>query len=948
MSLRLFISYAHADAPFVDQLEADLQKLGFAPWVDRRGLAGGQKWRRQLQEAMDRAQVVLVVLSPDAVASEYVQIEYGYASDEDKLVIPLYYRPCKVPMELRAIQWIDFQHSYEQGLEALRHVLEERQPPAPSSAAVDSPPEGRTEPVVLKEPAAVTRPVANNLPVQLTPLIGRQQEIAAVSRLLRESQVRLVTLTGPGGIGKTRLALQVATELVEQYADGVFLVALAPVSKAEQVLPAILQTLDISEQSGQAPLSRLKAALKDKHMLVLLDNFEQVSEAAVPLSDLLTACPRLTLLVTSQVLLHLQAEREFSVPPLSLPNPRHLPDLVTLSQYEAVALFIQRAQAVKAEFTVTNANAPAVAEICARLDGLPLAIELAAARVKFFAPQALLARLEQSLALLVGGARDLPIRQQTLHGAIAWSYSLLSPQEQTLFRRLSVFVDGCSLEAAEVVCQATGPLELDLLEGLLSLADKSLLRQEESAEGEPRFGMLQVLRTFGLERVAEAEESEATRQAHAQYYLSLAQQAEPHLKGAEQARWMAQLAQDYENLRTALRFLSERAGQSQPSRSLYAQQALDLSLALQRFWVTHNGYLPEGRAFLRQALASSQELGAERRAAALLAAGNLTWTLGDFEETERLLAESVALYQGLNDKVGYATCLQQLGMTARVRTQHAQARQALQEAAALFDELGEGWKRGQCLTELARIATEAGQYEQARTLLAESLLLYEGLADQQRVAWVRYLQARLLFVSQLDPLHAQQLADSSLSHFRASGDVVSHTYPLGLLGWMQLVQGDLVAARPLLEECLTIYKEETSGEGGDDSDMHLALAQLLALQGEPEAARQLYQHDLALLWQVGAYKEYQARGLEGLAALEARGGAPATAARWWATAQALREAIGVPLYPVDQPAYEQAVAATRRALGEEAFAAAWEQGRTQPLEQVIAAILQRGEEAGKP
>ncbi len=617
--------------------------------------------------------------------------------------------------------------------------------------------------------------------------------------------------------------------MAEQYADGVFLVALAPVSKAEQVLPAILQTLDISEQSGQAPLSRLKAALKDKHMLVLLDNFEQVSEAAVPLSDLLTACPRLTLLVTSQVLLHLQAEREFSVPPLSLPNPRHLPDLVTLSQYAAVALFIQRAQAVKAEFTVTNANAPAVAEICARLDGLPLAIELAAARVKFFAPQALLARLEQSLALLVGGARDLPTRQQTLHGAIAWSYSLLSPQEQTLFRRLSVFVDGCSLEAAEVVCQATGPLELELLEGLLSLADKSLLRQEESAEGEPRFGMLQVLRTFGLERVAEAEESEATRQAHAQYYLSLAKLAEPHLKGAEQARWMAQLAQDYENLRTALRFLLERAGQSQPSRSLYAQQALDLSLALQWFWVTHNGYLPEGLAFLRQALASSQELGAERRAAALLLAGNLAWAVGDFEETERFLAESVALYQGLNDKVGYATCLQQLGTTARVRTQYAQARQQLQEAAALFDELGEGWKRGQCLTDLARIATEAGQYEQARTLLAESLRLYEGLADQQRQAWVRYLQARLLFVSQLDPLHAQQLADSSLSHFRALGNILYSTYPLGLLGWMQVVQGDLVAARPLLEECLTTYKEESAGEGGDDSDMHLALAQLAGL-----------------------------------------------------------------------------------------------------------------------
>jgi predicted ATPase len=664
-------------------------------------------------------------------------------------------------------------------------------------------------------------------------------------------------------------------------------------------------------------------------------------EAAVQIADLLAACPRLKLLVTSRILLHLQAEREFPVPPLSLPNARHLPDLVTLSQYEAVALFIQRAQAVKAEFTVTNANAPAVAEICTRLDGLPLAIELAAARVKFFAPHALLTRLAQGLSVLIGGARDVPARQQTLRGAIAWSYDLLSPEEQALFRRLSVFVDGWTWEAAEVVCQAAGALEADMLEGLLSLVDKSLLRQQESEQGEPRFWMLQLLREFGLEVLTKVGEQEATRQAHAQYYLSLAQQAEPHLKGDEQARWMAQLEQDYENLRTALRFLLERAGQGQPSRSLYAQQALELSLALQWFWVTHEGYVPEGLAFLQQAL--SQELGAERRAAALSAVGNLAWIVGDFEEAERSLAESVALYQQLQDKVGYATCLQRLGMTARVRTQYAQARQELQEAAALFDELGERWKRGQCLTEQARIATEAGQYEQARTLLAESLHIYQALSDGERQAWVRFLQARLFFVSQLDPLHAQQLADSSVSHYRALGNIVKRTYPLGLLGWMQLVQGDLVAARPLLEECLTTYKEG-AGEGGDDSDMRLALAQLVARQGEPEAARQLYQHDLALLWQLGAYKEYQARSLEGLAALEARGGAPATAARWWGTAQALREAIGVPLYPVDQPAYEQAVAATRRALGEEAFASAWEQGRTQPLEQVIEEALKMGDE----
>ena len=603
MSLRLFISYAHADAPFVDQLEADLQKLGFAPWVDRRGLAGGQKWRRQLQEAMDRAQVVLVVLSPKRSPRSMCRTNMAMPTMKANWSFRSTIVRAKCPWSCEAFSGSTFSTAMNRGSRPCGTCLRrDSSPPLPPllSPSLSEP---QAEPVALTEPAAVRRPVASNLPVQLTTLIGRQQEIAAVCRLLRESQVRLVTLTGPGGIGKTRLALQVATELGEQYADGVFLVALAPVSKAEQVLPAILQTLDISEQSGQAPLSRLKAALKDKHMLVLLDNFEQVSEAAVPLSDLLAACPRLSLLVTSQVLLHLQAEREFAVPPLSLPNPKHLPDLGTLSQYAAVALFIQRAQAVKAEFTRDQCQCPCGGRNLCAAGWTASGHRTGRGSRQVFCPAGLTgASGAESGALGGRSARPAEPGSKPCEGRLPGRIRLLSPQEQTLFRRLAVFVDGWSLEAAEVVCQAAGPLELELLEGLLSLADKSLLRQEESAEGEPRFGMLQVLRTFGFERLAEAEESEATRQAHAQYYLSLAKLAEPHLKGAEQARWMAQLAQDYENLRTALRFLLERAGQSQPSRSLYAQQALDLSLALQWFWVTHNGYLPEGRAFLRQAL----------------------------------------------------------------------------------------------------------------------------------------------------------------------------------------------------------------------------------------------------------------------------------------------------------------------------------------------------------
>ncbi len=604
-----------------------------------------------------------------------------------------------------------------------------------------------------------------------------------------------------------------AAELADQFADGVVLVPLAPVTDPEQVVPAIIRTLSISERSGQAPLSLLTSALKDKQILLLLDNCEQVVEAAVPLAELLAACPKLKLLVTSQVLLHVQAEHAFAVLPLSLPNPKRLPDLVTLSQYEAVALFIQRTQTVKPDFALTNANAPTVAAICARLDGLPLAIELAAARSKFFAPQALLSHLEQGLAVLTGGARDLPVRQQTLRGAMAWSYNLLEPEEQMLFRRVAVFVDGCSWEAAEGVCRAAGVLETDLLEGLLSLADKSLLRQQESAEGKPRFWMLQMLREFGLERLTSAAEIEPTRQAHAQYFLEMA------------------------------------------------------------------------------------------------------------------------------DKAGMANGLRMLGSISRMRNQYGRARSSLQEAAALFEELGDGWSQGQCYTEWARAATEQGQFEQARALLEESLVLYQELGDQQRLGWVRYLLARLLFISQQDPARAQRLAQQSLALLRELGSSTYIPEPLGLLGWMQLVQGDLVAARPVLVESLAIFKE--IGEE-DDGDIRIALARLSALQGDLTAAHHLYQHNLALLWEQGINKEFVAMSLEGLAALETPEGAPRKAAQLWGTAEALREATGAIMYPVDRPDYEQAVEVARKELGEEAFAAAWDEGRTTSVEQVIIEVLRKG------
>jgi predicted ATPase len=294
----------------------------------------------------------------------------------------------------------------------------------------------------------------HNLPVQPTPLIGREQQVAAILRLLSHEEVRLVTLTGPGGTGKTRLGLRVAAELCDTFTDGVYFVNLAPLSDPGLVVSTLAQTLDLKEVAGQSLLDLLKGSLHWKHLLLFLDNFEQVVDAAVDVADLLTVCPNLKVMVTSRMPLHVQGEQEFAVPPLAVPDPNHMPDLAALSKYEAVALFLSRAQAVKPEFQVTNTNAPTIAEICVRLDGLPLAIELAAARIKVLPPQALLARLGRRLAVLTSGARDAPARQQTLRNTIAWSYRLLDAQEQRLFRRLSIFAGGCTLEAVEAICVA--------------------------------------------------------------------------------------------------------------------------------------------------------------------------------------------------------------------------------------------------------------------------------------------------------------------------------------------------------------------------------------------------------------------------------------------------------------------------------------------------------------
>ena len=769
----------------------------------------------------------------------------------------------------------------------------------------------------------------NNLPVQLTPFIGREQELTAVCDLLRREEVQLLTLTGPGGTGKTRLGLQVAAELSDFFDDGVFFVNLAPINDPELVVPTIAETLGIREGAGQSLFERLKEDLRHKQMLLLLDNFEQVVSAAVQVVDLLVACPRLKIIVTSREVLHVRVEHEFAVPPLPLPDLKHLPNLAALSHYAAVALFISRAQAVKPDFQMTNANARAIAEICARLDGLPLAIELAAARIKLLPPQALLARLGQRLVVLTSGTRDVPERQQTLRNTIAWSYNQLGAAEQRLFRRLSVFAGGCTLEAIESVCAALndGDEAGQVVDRIASLIDKSLLQQTEPEGDEPRLVMLETIREYGLERLTVNAEMEATQQAHAVYYLALAEEAEPHLKGAEQGRWFARLEQERDNLRSALTWLLEAAtrGRGEEKGKQQAERALRLGVALYYFWDS-TGRWREGRTFLEQGLTVGEGVAAPVRAWALCAAAILISDPGDPDRAQALIEEGLALFRELGDTAGMAHALEALAFVPWARSQYAVARSYLEEAKALFQEVGDAWNRGLCLTQLARVAITQGEYDRARALLEEGRQLYSALGDQYRVGWVLYLLARVLFLSGSDLTEVQALAEQSLALLRTAGDESFAPYVLNLLGQMRLQQGERVLARELFEASVATVKE-TSRDPLVTAEALIGLAHVAALQGEVAAARALYQESLVHLHEVDN-KEFIPACLEGLADMVAAQGEPAWAARLWGAAESLREAIGTPLPPVYGADYEHSVAATRTPLGERVFAAAWAEGRS--------------------
>ncbi len=757
------------------------------------------------------------------------------------------------------------------------------------------------------------------LPLAPTPFIGREQEVATAQHLLRNTGTRLLTLVGPAGVGKTRLALQVATTLTNAFLNGVSFIDLSQARDTESFVAAIAQLLAIKEEAGQALLERVIATLQALHILLVLDNFEQVTAARPILARLLATCNQLQVLVTSRVMLHIQAERILEVPPLALPDARRLPDLAALSRYESINLFVQRAQALQPDFRLTPANAPFVARICTQLDGIPLAIELAAARSRYFPPQVLLTQLESGLDILSKKSPDVPQRQQTLRGAIAWSYELLSEEEQLVFRHLAVCAHGCTIEAAQQICGfAEAPIEI-----LETLVDQSMLQLQRQSEQEPRFTMLQTLREFGLERLAEAKETEATQTAHALYYLSWAQQAATFSTGAQQVEWLDRQEQEYENLRIALEWMLQQSGNE------WGERALLLCLALMSLWEIR-GPVSEGAVFLERALAASLDIAPETRAEALQQAAYLALSMDNTTRAEALLRESQTLFRASKDKAGMANILRMQGSLAWAKSNYKLARRLLDEALSIYRELGN--RKGVISTRaaLAQIAIIQCDFSRARALLEENVAYHQAWDERYQTAHPLYHLARILFLAQSPQQQTLELAEHSLALFRQVRNGRMVAYVLCLLAQIHLVQKNIELALPLLEEALSKFEE-----AGDRYGRALALtisAWLSASRRDATTARKRYEESWQLIVAIDA-RELKATCLEGTGNVLHAQGDTTRAIQLWAQAATLRADMVAPMPPIYRGCYERAVADARKQLGAKDFQATWTQGRQELLEQ---------------
>jgi predicted ATPase/transcriptional regulator with XRE-family HTH domain/uncharacterized protein HemY len=804
------------------------------------------------------------------------------------------------------------------------------------------------------------------LPSAATPLIGREREVADVAALLGAPGVRLVTLTGPGGTGKTRLSLAVAAALVEDFAGGVAFVPLAVLTDPELVLPAIVAALGVKVGAGESPTEAVRVALRDRLLLLVLDNVEQVVAAAPDVAELLALCPGITLLVTSRAALHVRGEHEFAVPPMRLPDPHHLPPLEALGEYEAIRLFVDRAQAIKPDFRLTEANARTVAGICDRLDGLPLAIELAAARIRTLTPAALLARLAKSLTMLTGGARDLPARQQTLRDTIRWSYDLLTHDERMLFRRLAVFVNGCTLEAIEAVCDSEGNFTIDLLDSLESLISQSLVRRGEGRDGEARYTMLQTIRAFCIEQLDARGETESLRERHAAYFLAVAEEGggEIELHGARQDVWLDRLEEEHDNLRAALDWsLLRRPG----------EMPLRFASALGPFW-QHHGYYNEGLRRLEACLAAGQGAPDALRADVLNHLGAILTRQSEFERARPHLESGLVIGRTLGDQAKIARALKSLGLLAQYQGDYATARTYDNEALTIYQALGNRNGIGGTLNNLGIIAFREADYAQARDLYEQSLAQHRMQGDQSRVA---NAFNNLALIAHLlgDYPSARRLHEEGLAILRHSGEKPTIAMSLTNLGFVCADAGD-AGAEEMLREGLALYREfgnrlgaaraqlylelarhyqderaasydvldeclatlRTIGEKQDVADALMALGRVAVARGEFASAHVHLRDALTIAREFNDQPRI-AQHIEIMAMVAARQEAVPRAARLWGAAESVRRGIGIELAGVHAREHDREIALAQSRIEAALWLVAWQEGAAMALDRAVAEAL---------